>query len=76
MILHAHPYQPNVHRVLMFAAEKRLALEINEIGMFEREHLTDEFREKNPLGQVPVLELEDGSYIAESVAICRFLEEM
>ena len=59
----------------MFAEEKRLALDINEIEMFGREHLTDEFKQKNPLGQVPVLELDDGTCIAESVAICRFLEE-
>jgi len=75
MILHAHPYQPNVHRVLMFAEEKSLELDSNQIEMFEREHLTAEYKQKNPLGQVPVLELDDGTYIAESIAICRFLEE-
>jgi len=59
----------------MFAEEKRLALDINEVEMFEREHLTDEFKQKNLLAQVPVLELDDDTCVAESVAICRFLEE-
>jgi glutathione S-transferase len=38
------------------------------------EHRTAEFMEKNPLGALPVLEFDDGTYLTESVAICRYFE--
>ncbi len=40
------------------------------------ENRTEAFRKKNPLGNLPVLELDDGLCIAESMAICRYLEEL
>jgi glutathione S-transferase len=44
--------------------------------MQKREHKAPEFVKKNPLGQVPMLELDDGTCISESIAICRYLEEL
>lgn len=40
------------------------------------ENMSPEMRSKNPIGKVPVLELDDGTCIAESVAICRYFEEL
>ena len=44
--------------------------------MAKREHKTPDFLKKNPSGKIPVLELEDGRCISESVAICRYLENI
>lgn len=44
--------------------------------MLKGEQFTPEFRTRNALAQVPVLELDDGSYLSESVAICRYFEEI
>ena len=67
---------PNPRRVRIFAAEKELAIPIVEVDLNAKENQGAEFRAKNPLGGVPVLELDDGTCIAESVAICRYLEEI
>jgi glutathione S-transferase len=44
--------------------------------MSKREHKSEEFLKKNPSGKIPVLELDDGRCISESVAICRYLESV
>ena len=67
---------PNPRRVKIFAAEKGIELELVHCDMRQREHKTDAFLEKNPSGKIPVLELEDGRCIPESVAICRYLEAL
>jgi len=67
---------PNPRRVRMFLAEKGVALEETPIDLMKREHKSPEFLAKNSLGQVPALELDDGSVIAETVAICRYFEEL
>jgi glutathione S-transferase len=67
---------PNPRRVRIFAAEKRMALPTVEVDLNARQNQAPEFRAKNPLGGVPVLELDDGTCISESVAICRYLEEI
>jgi glutathione S-transferase len=65
---------PNPRRVRVFAAEKGMQLELVPVDLQRGEHKSPEFRRKNPLGQIPVLELDDGTCISESVAICRYLE--
>ena len=67
---------PNPRRVRIFAAEKGIDLPLEEVALMKREHKSEEFRKKNSLGQTPVLELDDGATISESVSICRYLEEM
>jgi glutathione S-transferase len=67
---------PNPRRVRIFAAEKGIDLPLEEVALAKREHKSDAFREKNSLGQTPVLELDDGTTISESVSICRYLEEL
>lgn len=66
----------NPRRVRIFLAEKRVSLPIEEFDMDSAGHKAPEFLAKNPLGTLPVLELDDGTLISESVAICRYFEEM
>ncbi|MFM5917015.1 MAG: glutathione S-transferase family protein [Novosphingobium sp.] len=65
---------PNPRRVRIFAAEKGIALPMRDLSIPAREHKSDEFVALNPRGQTPALKLDDGTVIAESVAICRYLE--
>jgi glutathione S-transferase len=67
---------PNPRRVRMFLAEKGIELAETPVDLATREHKSPEYREKNSLGQVPTLELDDGVTISETVAICRYFEEL
>ncbi len=67
---------PNPRRVRMFLAEKGIALEETPVDLLTREHKSEAYRAKNSLGQVPTLELDDGATISETVAICRYFEEL
>ncbi len=66
---------PNPRRVRIFAAEKGIALEIVPVDLRGGGQFEDSFRAVNPRCAVPVLQLDDGTRITESVAICRYLEE-
>lgn len=65
---------PNPRRVRIFAAEKGIDLEYQQVNMLGGEHKQADFLTMNPSGKIPVLETDDGDHIAESVAICRYLE--
>lgn len=67
---------PNPRRVRIFAAEKGIDLPAKEVSIIQREQKSPEFMALNPRGQTPALELDDGTVIAESVAICRYLEAL
>jgi glutathione S-transferase len=67
---------PNPRRVRIYLAEKGIEVPLVHIDMMKREHKSPEFMEKNSLGQVPSLELDDGTVISESVAICRYFEAL
>lgn len=67
---------PNPRRVRIFAAEKGIELPSKELSIPAREHKSPEYLALNPRGQTPALELDDGTVIAESVAICRYLEAL
>lgn len=67
---------PNGRRVRIFLAEKGIEMEYEQVDLMKGENLSSEFREKNPSGRVPVLALDDGTYISESVAISRYFEEL
>jgi len=67
---------PNGARVKIFLAEKGIEVPTVEISVMEGETRTAEFIKINSLGQVPVLELDDGTILTESVAICRYLESL
>jgi glutathione S-transferase len=66
---------PNPRRVRIFFAEKGLELpELVPVDIGRKEHLTPEFARINPMKRLPVLVLDDGTALAETIAICRYLE--
>lgn len=67
---------PNPRRVRIYLAEKGVALPTVRVKLAKREHKAPEHRARNSLGQVPTLELDDGTMISESVSICRYLESL
>lgn len=61
----------------MFLAEKGIQdIKIKDLDLMQMEHKTPEYRAKVPNARVPALELQDGTIISESTAICRYLEEL
>jgi glutathione S-transferase len=66
----------NTRRVRIFLAEKGVQLPTVEVDMMEGENKGPDYLSKNPMGTMPLLELDDGTKIAESVAICRYMEEL
>jgi glutathione S-transferase len=63
-------------RVRIFLAEKGISIERREVDAAGGANASPDFLRLNPLGKLPVLELDDGSAIAESLAICRYLEAL
>jgi glutathione S-transferase len=66
---------PNPRRVRVFLAEKGIQVPYEQVDIVKAVNRGPEFRKINPMAGVPVLELDDGTHIAESVAICRYFEE-
>ena len=66
---------PNPRRVRVFLAEKGINVPYEQVDLATAANRKPEFLKINPMGGVPVLELDDGTHIAESVAICRYFEE-
>ncbi|MDB4960313.1 MAG: glutathione S-transferase [Myxococcales bacterium] len=75
MLLYHDPRAPNPRRVRVFLAEKGVAYDTIEVLIANAAHQTSEFRKKNPIALLPVLELADGRVLRESMAICRYVEE-
>lgn len=75
MKLYEHAPFPNPRRVRIFLAEKGVEAERIDVDVSARAHKSPEFLSKNPYGAVPVLELDDGTTLAETIAICRYVEE-
>jgi glutathione S-transferase len=67
---------PNPRRVRVFLAEKGIEVPLAPVDMGAMEHKGEEVASRNPLRRLPVLELDDGAVICESVAICRYFEEL
>lgn len=67
---------PNARRVRMFLAEKGIDMEYVQVDIEKGENLEPAMREKNVTTKVPFLELDDGTFLGESVAICRYFEEL
>lgn len=76
MKLHDWPGAPNCRRVTIYLSEKGLDIPLERVDLPSGEHLAPPFMRKNPAGRVPVLELDDGVCLAESLAIVEYLEEL
>lgn len=77
MRLFAGPRAPNPRRTRWFLAEKQADdVEIVSVDVFKGEHRTPEYIARTGIPNVPALELDDGTTITESVAICRYLESV
>jgi glutathione S-transferase len=75
MKLYTSSRAPNPRRVLMFMAEKGVAdVRTVQVDLGTAEHRSEAFMALNPMAQVPVLELDDGRTLAETRAICTYLE--
>ena len=75
MKLYDSTLAPNPRRVRVFLAEKGITVPTVQVDIGKAENRESPYLGKNPLGGVPILELDDGTVIAESVAICRYFEE-
>ena len=67
---------PNPRRVRVFLSEKNIEIQVKSIDIMKGDHKKNDYKKISPLSQVPALELDDGSYITESIAICRYLEAL
>ena len=74
MKLYDSTHAPKPRRVRIFLAEKGIEVPLQPVDIGQAENRKSPYIDKNPLGGVPMLELDDGSCIAESVAICRYFE--
>ncbi|MCH8261681.1 MAG: glutathione S-transferase [Proteobacteria bacterium] len=75
MKLYEYESFPSPRRVRMFLAEKGINIPCEQIDVPAGEHRSPEYLSKNPDGVVPLLELDNGEYISETVAISRYFEE-
>jgi glutathione S-transferase len=66
----------NTRRVRIFLAEKGIKIPTVEVDMLNGENKGPLYLSKNPMGAMPLLELDDGTQLAESMAICRYIEEI
>jgi len=73
--LYDSTFAPNPRRVRIFLAEKGITVPTEQVDIGKAANRESGYLAKNPLGGVPILELDDGTVIAESVAICRYFEE-
>ena len=67
---------PSPRRVRIFLAEKGIKLDTVQVDLASGEHLGEAFAAINPDRVVPVLQLDDGSYLSEVTAVCQYLEEL
>ena len=76
MLLYDLPAGMHPRRVRIFLAEKGLTIPTRAVDAAQGENRQPEFLRLNPMGRLPVLQLDDGTAIAESLAICRYLETL
>ena len=67
---------PNPRRVRIFLAEKGISLPLEPVDLGSLQHKSPGYTAVNPLQRLPALELDDGTVLTESIAICRYFEEL
>ena len=67
---------PNPKKLRVYLAEKGITIPCQQVNIVTGENRNAEFLKKNPLGGLPVLELDDGSHLTESLAIIEYLEDL
>src|SRR5574341_1058180 len=76
MKLYDYTHAPNPRKVRVYLAEKGITVPVHQVDLTKGEQRSPEFLKINPLGAVPVLELDDGARIPESLAIIEYFEEL
>jgi glutathione S-transferase len=76
MKLYTSAFAPNPRRVRIYLHEKNITVATIVIDLGKLEQRSQEFTALNPFQRVPLLELDDGTLIGESIAICRYFEEL
>jgi glutathione S-transferase len=76
MRLYNSNFAPNPRRVRIFLAEKGIEIPLVNVDLAKLEHKTAEYGAVSPFQTIPALELDDGAVLTESIAICRYLEEL
>jgi len=76
ILIDAHGRAPNPRRVKIFMAEKGMDITYERVDLGKQEQKKEGLTKLNPLQRVPVLILDDGTVISESIAICRYFEEV
>ncbi|MDJ0920101.1 MAG: glutathione S-transferase family protein [Henriciella sp.] len=76
MILYTYPTGPNPRRVHIYLAEKGIQVPCETVDILTRRNREPDFLARNPTGGLPILELDDGTCISESLAICRYFEAL
>ncbi|MDB9948812.1 glutathione S-transferase family protein [Porticoccaceae bacterium] len=76
MKLYDYAAAPNPRRVRIFLAEKNIQIETVQIDLAKLEQKSEAFLKLSPLGEVPLLQLDDGTCISQVHAICRYIEEV
>jgi glutathione S-transferase len=67
---------PSPRRVRIFLAEKNIPIEYVQVDLQKGENISPQMRAKNPVGKIPILELDDGTCISEGASICLYFEEL
>jgi glutathione S-transferase len=76
MKIYDFPFAPNPQKVRVFVAEKGLDVDFETVDLTRGANRTPEFLARNPMGSLPVLELDDGTCLTESLAIIEYLDEI
>jgi glutathione S-transferase len=76
MPLYDFPQSPNCRKVRIYLSEKGLQVPLRPVNLLAGEQSSPEYLRRNPFGAVPILELDDGAVIPESLAIIEYFEEI
>jgi glutathione S-transferase len=67
---------PNPRRVRIFLAEKGISVPLEPVDLGSLQHKSAAYAAINPMQRLPALALDDGTVLTESIAICRYFEEL